>query len=107
MLQAIKNPSQEELHAMADKLIIDMHIEFLKRCRQILNKVRDGDLKFLQSFVISMIVRDIWTRNNASFEPEEAKAQTKEELAKLCEGVGLELGNLETFLANVQKSAIL
>lgn len=99
--------TETELEQMADKLIIDVHKEFLKRAAQILAKVREGDVRWLQSFVISMVVRDLWTRNNApNIKPEESAARTKEELAKLCESAGLELGNLEQFMANVARGGV-
>jgi len=92
---------------MADKLIIDVHQEFIKRAREVLFKVKEGSTQWMQSFIISMVVRDIWTRNNARFPPLEAMAQTKEELAKLCEQVGVELGDLEAFMAKVTRSGVI
>ena len=92
---------------MADKLIIDVHQEFLKRAASLLVRVREGNTQWLQSFVISMIVRDLWTRNNAPHIPaEESEARTKEELRKLCEQAGLDLGNLTEFMANVKKGGV-
>jgi hypothetical protein len=91
----------------ADKLIIDVHQEFLKRARQVLLKVREGNVQWLQSFVISMVVRDLWTRNHGLLAPQDAIARTKEELTKLCEVAGLELGDLENFMAKVSRSGVL
>ena len=92
---------------MAEKLIIDVHTEFLKRAAQILAKVREGETKWMQSFIISMVVRDLWTRNHAPHIPAgESQARTKEELAKLCEAAGLELGNLEEFMRNVVRGGV-
>ncbi len=104
--QIARDPREAE--EMAEKLIIDVHKEFLKRATQILLKVRDGDVQFLQSFVISMIIRDLWTRNHAIYKTaEEAKAVTKEELYKLCEPIGLQLDELEKFMEKVTKGGIL
>lgn len=89
------------------KLIIDVHVEFLKRAVQVFLKVREGNVKWLQSFVISMVVRDLWTRNNTWLQESEARQKTKEELAKLCEQAGVEIDDLEAFLSNVMKSGIL
>lgn len=90
-----------------EKLVIDVHQEFLKRAAQILAKLKDGDVRFMQSFIISMIVRDIWTRNNAPhIRPEDSKAKTIEEVKKLCEKAGVDLGNLEKFMENVVKGGI-
>lgn len=86
-------------------LIIDLHKEFLKGAHVILLKVREQDIRFMQSFIIGMIVRDIYTRNTNQYSSQaEALARTKEELQFLCESVGLELGDVEKFLADFTKT---
>jgi len=89
------------------KLIIDVHGEFLKRAREVLLKVKDGSTTWMQSFIISLVVRDLWTRNHALVGSAEAIARTKEELAKLCEQCGLELGDLEAFMVKVSRSGVI
>lgn len=87
-------------------MIIDLHKEFLKGAQVMLKKVQERDVRWMQSFIISMIIRDLYTRNTNKYPAAEAMARTKEELHKLTEPIGLELGDLETFLSDFNKSIV-
>lgn len=80
-------------------IILDLHGQFLQAAEKILSEVRDRNINWMQSFIISTTIREIYTRNQNRFAtPEEALFHTKEEIATLFAKVGLVTGDIEDFL---------